>query len=148
MSTRAETLAILLHVGDEAYAVACADVVSVVPRPHLRSIPSAPAEVLGVFVFRGQVVPVVDLALRLGGGETPDLLSSRVVLVCPAGRTLGVLAAHVGDVVRLPRAAARVPMSGEPAVAEIVLHEGRAILWLELAGLVPERVEALLEGAP
>lgn len=141
-------LALLLHVGDEAYAVACADVLAVVPRPLLRRVPGVSRDVSGVFVFRGGVVPVVDLALRFGAEPTPDLLSSRVVLIRPKDRVMGVLAARVGDVVRLPREVGHAVMPTEPSVAGVVLHEGRTVLWLELAGLVPSDMESLLEGAP
>lgn len=147
MTRDAETLALLLYVGEDAYAVACRDVLCVVPRPLLRSVPTAPRHVLGVFVFRGGVVPVVDLSLRLGGAPTPDRLSSRVVLVKPKDRILGVLAAQVSDVVRIPVRSHEV-MRTEPSIASVVLHEGRTVLWLELAGLVPESVIELLAGAP
>jgi chemotaxis-related protein WspB len=142
-----ETLALLLYVGEDAYAVACRDVLSVVPRPLLRGVPTAPRDVLGVFVFRGGVVPVVDLSLRLGSPPTPDRLSSRVVLVRPKDRIVGVLAAQVSDVVRLPFKSHEA-MRTEPSIASVVLHEGRTVLWLELGGLVPESVIELLEGAP
>lgn len=141
-------LALLLHVGDEAYAVACADVISVVPRPLLRRVPGVSREVSGVFVFRGGVVPVVDLALRFGADATPDLLSSRVVLVKPHDRVLGLLAAHVGDVVRLARDVGHAPMPTEPSVDGVVLLEGRTVLWLALSGLLPAEMDTLLTGAP
>jgi chemotaxis-related protein WspB len=143
-----QVLALLLHVGDEAYAVACKDVVTVAPRPALRAVPGVPKDVLGVFVFRGGIVPIVDLSIRLGAGPTPDRLSSRVVLIKPGERIVGVLAAQVSDVVRIARDEGHAPMASEPAVASAVLHQGRTVLWLELRALAPEGVLALLDGAP
>lgn len=148
MSEKAEALALVLHVGDDAYAVACRDVISVVPRPRLRVVPGAPRDVLGVFVFRGSLVPVIDLALHLSTEPTPDRLSSRVVLVRPGGRTIGVLAAHVSDVVRLTRDVDHATMRSSPAMKSVALHDGRAVVWLEPKALVPESVIELLEGAP
>ncbi|MFN7972225.1 MAG: chemotaxis protein CheW [Acidobacteriota bacterium] len=63
-----------LHVvvGSEHMALPVAAVEEVVIDPHLTPVPRAPAVVLGIFVHRGALVPVVDTA-RLtgatGGGE-------------------------------------------------------------------------------
>jgi chemotaxis signal transduction protein len=70
------------------------------------SVPSAPPAVRGVINVRGQVVPVVDLAVMFGGAATVP--SSRTcILVVDANvagdrLTLGVLADAVNEVLDLP----------------------------------------------
>ena len=69
----------------------------------------------GLFVYRGRVVPVVDLYRLLGAGECPPHLSSRIILVpFPAGsdRLVGLLASQVADIRDLPEPAANGATGG------------------------------------
>src|SRR4051812_37877755 len=63
------------------YAVDVAHVVEVVPRLNLRRLPHAPDFIAGLFDYRGTVVPVIDLGIRLGSDRCPDRLSTRIILV-------------------------------------------------------------------
>ena len=95
------------------YAVEVARVVEVVPRVELREMPHAPGFLAGLLEYRGQVVPVIDLGLLLGGGPSPDRLSTRIILVnplphnhnrtedAPAGKLLGLIAEQVSDLTRI-----------------------------------------------
>ena len=71
--------------------------------PRVRLSPDAgqPAWSAGVFVYRGQVVPVIDLHRLTGLGECPEHLSSRIILVPRAGSSgtlVGLLATQVADI--------------------------------------------------
>jgi chemotaxis-related protein WspB len=63
------------------HAVDVARVAEVIPRVDLRRIPHAPAYLAGLFDYRGQVVPVIDLAVLLGHAPCADRLSTRIILV-------------------------------------------------------------------
>ena len=69
-------------------------------------VPGTPASIRGVINVRGQVVPVVDLAVKFGRGETT--ISKRTcILVVEAAvggerLTVGVLADAVNEVLDLP----------------------------------------------
>lgn len=69
------------RVADNLYAADVARVVEVVPRVDLRPLPHAPAFLVGLFEYRGGVVPVVDLGLLLGQVPCRDRLSTRIILV-------------------------------------------------------------------
>jgi chemotaxis-related protein WspB len=56
-------------------------VVEVVPRVDLRRLPHAPGYLVGLFDYRGTVVPVIDLSILLGQDACRDRLSTRVILV-------------------------------------------------------------------
>jgi chemotaxis-related protein WspB len=116
--------------GGNCYGVDVAQVVELVPRVELRTIPHAPGFLAGFLGYRGQVVPVIDLGLLLGAGPCPDRLSTRIILVKPepgnhnqteedragplgepgpprldenSGRgLLGLIAEQVGDLFRVP----------------------------------------------
>jgi chemotaxis-related protein WspB len=94
-------LALMFQVGPDRVAVDVRRVREVIPRVRLTPATGAPAWVAGVFVYRGLVVPVVDLFELTGTGECPPHLSSRIVLVpFPAGsdNLVGLLATRVADI--------------------------------------------------
>ena len=74
-------LLLTFQAAGQLYAVDAARIVEVVPRVNLRPLPHAQAFLAGVFEYRGDVVPVVDLGVLLGAGPAPDRLSTRIILV-------------------------------------------------------------------
>lgn len=91
--------------GGEEYALGILRVKEIIEHDVLTRIPGAPPAVRGVINLRGTVVPVVDLALRLGLTETQITKFSCVVIVeivhDGAANTLGLLADSVNQVVEL-----------------------------------------------
>ncbi len=88
-------------VAGQAYAVESRTVVEVLPLVPARPIPHTPAYVRGIFSYRGGLVPLVDLGIRLGGSPPEPRLSTRVIVVecAPSGaghpRRLGLVAENV-----------------------------------------------------
>jgi len=106
-------LVVIFRVSDMRYAIPCERIIEVIPLVVLRAEPRAPAWVLGSFVYRGALTPVLDLCQLLGGYACPKLLSSRIILTdctLPDGSSIkaGLLAEHVTEARRLNAA----PLSG------------------------------------
>ena len=59
-----------LTVASEAYAVPVSNVLAIVAPGDLTAVPGALPEILGVRRLRGQIVPIIDLALVLGLNAT------------------------------------------------------------------------------
>lgn len=135
-------LALLFNIGPEPYAVPARIVVEVVPRVQLRPVPQAPTWLAGVFAYRGEVLPVVDLCRRLLDGMCPGRMSSRIVVVQQEGPSsqprCGMLAERVSTVRQLPAPAPNAHRAQAPFVAGTVLENGRLIHILD--------VEAALSG--
>jgi chemotaxis-related protein WspB len=74
-------------VGDQDYAIESRRVIEVLPLVPARPIPLTPDYVLGVFTYRGSLLPLVDLGRRVAGRPPAERLSTRVVVVefLPAG---------------------------------------------------------------
>jgi hypothetical protein len=89
------------EVNDRSYALPLEQVVEVVRMVAVTPLPDAPAGLAGVVNLRGQLIPMIDLRPRFGAPPTePD--PSHVFIVAEAGgRTAGVLADWVEDVVEL-----------------------------------------------
>jgi chemotaxis-related protein WspB len=95
-------LALTFQVGSDRVAVDVTRVREVVPRVRLTPMSGGPAWLAGQFVYRGRVVPVIDLHRLAGAGECPLHLSSRIILFpnpTGAGDSLvGLLATQVADI--------------------------------------------------
>jgi len=134
-------LALTFQVGADRVAVDVRRVREVVPRVRVTPSTGGPEWLAGVFVYRGRVVPVVDLYRLVGAGECPLHLSSRVILVPRPDAPddlVGLLATQVADVRDLPApppAAAGGPLLGPPVA------DGAGVLRL----LDPDRLVAALD---
>lgn len=99
-------LLLMCYAGEMRFAMPISNIVEVVARPILESIPSAPGWVAGSFVHRGIVTPVIDFGSLANIGRARLLWSSRVIVVnCPREGTVqrvGILfdrtyAVHAAD---------------------------------------------------
>jgi chemotaxis-related protein WspB len=99
-------LALMFQVGRDTVAVDVRRVREVVPRVQLSPVTGAPGWLAGVFVYRGHVVPVVDLHRLTGAGECPPHLSSRIILfpwpVDAPDSLVGLLATQVAEIREVP----------------------------------------------
>jgi len=99
-------LMLLFNLGDGQYAVPVSEVVEVTSRVNLEQIARAPDYIAGLFNFRGQHVPVVDLCQLIHQHSCADSFTTRIILVnfpLATGKTrmLGVLAERVTETVRV-----------------------------------------------
>lgn len=133
--------------GSNRHAVDAARVVELVPRVALRAVPHAPEHLAGLLVYRGRVVPVIDLGALLGSGLCRDRLATRIILVETAAadptapnsrrRMLGLIAEQVSDLLTIrPEQAVPPPLilPQAPYLGPIVQTERGQIvqiLWIE-----------------
>ncbi len=138
-------LALTFQIGDACLALDVRRVHEVVPRVGLQPVVGAPPWLAGVFVYRGQAVPVIDLHRLAGAGECPAHLSTRIILVPDPrggeGRLLGLLAAQVADVreIEAPaRPAADLAAPGQPDLGPVHVLGRQMVHLVELERLLPE----------
>jgi chemotaxis-related protein WspB len=74
-------LFVLFQLGSDRYALEASQVVEVIPLVALNKLPQPPKGVAGLFVYRGQPVPAVDLSELLFGRPARDRLSTRIIVV-------------------------------------------------------------------
>lgn len=85
--------------GESLYALPAEKSAEVVSLATLTRVPGAPAHLLGVFAHRGEVVPVVDLAV-LTGGKADKSYRRAVLMRVPRG-VLAFTATKVAGVSQL-----------------------------------------------
>lgn len=143
-------LAVTFHVGENAYALRVDSILAVIPEVVLRPVAQGAEWLRGVFPYRGELTPVVDLCRLIGGFDCPSRLSSRIAMVgctAPDGtqRTLGLLAERMTEAHRLPDGlVTRTPVASLPYFAELVLEDGKPLQFVDphsiltMSGLLPE----------
>ena len=145
-------LFLLFRLGKDRYAIEAKRVVEVLPMLAAKQIPQAPPAVRGVFDFRGQPVPLVDLSQMALGRPAREQLSTRIVLVdYPDGRggtrLLGLLAEQVTETLR--RNPEEFPDSGvelpdAPWLGPVASDPGGLVQRIDVAQLLTPDVRALL----
>ena len=99
-------LTLLLQLGDSRYSIPASEVIEVVPNLKLEHIDKAPDYIAGLFNYRGQHVPVIDLCRLLQNRPCEPLFTTRIVLVnFPSAdgnmRLLGLLGERITDTVEI-----------------------------------------------
>lgn len=147
---KAEFLSV--KVGEQEYAIdirCIREIRGWIASTHL---PYAPDFIKGMINLRGSVLVVVDLARRLGLGDTEPNPASVVVVAEYGNRVAGLLVDAVCDIVtvtddmrqKTPETGSNVPKS---YVEGLVMMENRIISILSIASVIPdEKVQAMAEG--
>ena len=135
-------LVLTFQIGDNRLALDIRRVREVVPRVELKRSPTGPAWMAGLFVYRGQAVPVVDLHQLLAGGVCPEHLSSRIILVPRTDpesgeeTLLGLLAAQVADL-REVETGKTASLGGRPGLGPTLVDRDGILHLLDLDRLLP-----------
>jgi len=96
-ASRSQYLTFLL--ASEEYAVDVLSVKEIIEYGDVTTVPGTPVHVRGVINLRGSVVPVVDLAVKLGRAESPLSRRSCIVIVETSLRGERVVTGVVADAV-------------------------------------------------
>lgn len=145
-------LYLLFSVGAERYAIAANEVVAVLPRVLLKGIPGAPEWVAGLFSFRGQLVPVIDLShLSLGSPAQVRTSTRTVVVHLPLAdgsrRPLGLVLEQASDTLRCQPDDFRdygLHTPGSPYLGPVLETASGLVQRIQIEQLLPEAVQALL----
>jgi chemotaxis-related protein WspB len=128
-------LALVFQVGRDKVAVDVRRIREVIPRVRLTTVNDGPLWIAGVFVYRGKVVPVIDLHRLMGDGECPPHLSSRIILIpYPVDSPeilVGLLATQVAEIRQIDPGQIQ-PLPAEPGRPNLgsALPDGMGILRL------------------
>lgn len=122
---------ITYDLGDRIYASELLSVKEIVLKEDLRSIPGAQPWLLGVMALRGQLLPVIDLGLRLQANPS----QGDKILVLDSERPVGFLVDNVRnieDVEELKPLPLELPEEVERFLVGSFLHNNDIVLVLDL----------------
>ena len=114
--------------------------VEVVPLLELKAIPHAPRGVAGLFNYRGQPVPAVDLCALTSGRPARELFSTRIIVVNlpAAGDEWRVAGGAAGD---LPAPSSPVTRHPPPRQLGLIVEHATGLMRREVRDFVPSGVQ-------
>lgn len=130
------------RLGDDEFCLPVSAVQEIRTWSEPTPLPRAEPALLGVINLRGTILPVIDLARRLGLPCRGDI-SRRVIIVTEdRGRLAGLVVDRVADILRLPTDAISPPPSiatpvSANALAGLILSGERMFRLLSPAALLP-----------
>ncbi|MFM7519060.1 MAG: chemotaxis protein CheW [Planctomycetota bacterium] len=107
---------ITFTIDGQSFAIESRYVIEVLPLVPHRQVPLLPDYVAGMFTYRGHLIPVVDLGVRLRGRPATRRLSTRIIVVH--------FTAIAGD--HAPGRAVRVGLVAENVIATCHAEEADA----------------------
>jgi len=144
-------LFLLFQLGQERYVLEASRIVEILPLLDLKTIPHAPPGVAGIFNYRGQPVPAVDLTQFTLGQPARQHLSTRIVLVHYPDhgrqRLLGLIAEQATQLIRKePKdfVPCGVKMAAAPYLGPVAMDPRGVIQWVREQRVLPESVRDLL----
>lgn len=141
---------ISFRIGEQEYCVDIMAVREIRGWAPATPLPQSPPYVRGVINLRGAVLPVIDLANRLGFGVTEPSARNVIIVVRIGNRVVGLLVDAVSEILTTTSDAIQpTPDVACDAVKRfvkgILAVEGRMISWIVLDQVLPD--EALEEAA-
>jgi len=136
-------------IGSEEYCIDILKVQEIRGYDNVTRIANTPEFIKGVLNLRGNIVPIIDLRLKLGLG-TPSYDETTVVIILNmAQRVLGAVVDGVSDVISLDEVAIRpAPEFGSVLDTQYVLglapHEDRMLILVDIEKLIGGREMAAI----
>lgn len=132
---------VVFSVGDEEYALPITDVREVIRYTEPRTVASEAPWIRGVISLRGKIIPVCDLATRLGLPDRADGCANIVILETATG-TAGVIVDDVQEVLTVDESDLdAVPSAGTDLIEGVAKIDDRLVVLLNpnriFAGVAP-----------
>ena len=117
-------------VSDERFAIGILDVQEIIEITNITRVPMTPPFIRGVLNLRGSVVPIVDLAVRLGHERGEITKRSCIVLTevvhDETRQTIGMLVDEVNEILEIPKEALQpAPDFGATVRTDFIKYMGR-----------------------
>jgi purine-binding chemotaxis protein CheW len=108
-------------------------------------LPHAPPYVCGVINLRGSVVPIIDLANRLGLGAIEPTVRHVIIIALLGDKTVGLLVEAVSDILSVPNDAIQptpdfANKEARTFIEGVIAQDDRMIRMIELDSVLPSRV--------
>jgi purine-binding chemotaxis protein CheW len=135
---------VVFSLGEEEYALPITDVHEIIRYTEPRSVASADPSVRGVISLRGKILPVYDLATRLGVEAQDAPAEAKIVIVETDDAMAGVIVDDVEEVLTIESGQlAEAPIAGGRCIDGIAKVDDRLVVLLD-----PHAIVAAVTAAP
>ena len=137
MSTEATTRQLVVFtLGSEEYALPITQVHEIIRYTEPRSVAAESGWIRGVISLRGKIVPVYDLAARLGLATEQPAEGGKIVIVETATDMAGVVVDDVEEVLTVEESQLdAVPAAGSASIEAIAKIDDRLVILLDPEGI-------------
>jgi purine-binding chemotaxis protein CheW len=137
---------ISFHLGDQVFCVNIMAVREIRGWAPSTTLPHSPKHVLGVINLRGSVIPVIDMAIRLGLSPIKPTERSAIIVTNIADKLVGLLVENVSDMITVKEDSLQpapdvLPEAERSLTRAIIPVEDQMICYLELDSLFPDTEE-------
>jgi purine-binding chemotaxis protein CheW len=133
---------VVFTLADEHYALPIGSVIEIIRHTRLRTIMTTDPWVRGVIGLRGKIIPIFDLAARVGLAAGPEAETDKIVIVDTVAGPIGVTVQEVDEVLTVSADQIEpVPGGAGGELDEIVKLGDRLVILLDpevLTGVQPE----------
>ncbi|MDB6123934.1 MAG: cheW-like domain protein [Pedosphaera sp.] len=154
-------LFLMFQLGKDRYVLEANRVIEVLPLLELKRFPEALRGVAGIFNYRGQPVPAIDLSQLTLGEPASERLSTRIIVIHYPDETgkrhhLGLIAEHATEMIRREPGEFIEPglnLGNAPYLGPVLMDGNGTIQWVHEQRLISNRVRDVLfcetlEGIP
>jgi purine-binding chemotaxis protein CheW len=136
---------VVFSLGSEEYALPIGAVHEIIRFTEPRSVASEAAWIRGVIGLRGKIIPIFDLAARLGLEPTEP---GKIVIVSNGAGQVGVMVGEVEEVLTVEaEQLEEVPTANSESIEAIAKIDDRLVVLLNTSGLFAREVEELAAAA-
>ena len=137
MPTEATTRQLVVFtLGSEEYALPITQVHEIIRYTEPRSVAAESGWIRGVISLRGKIIPVYDLAARLGLQTEERAEDGKIVIVETAADMAGVIVDEVEEVLTVEESQLdAVPAAGSPSIEAIAKIDDRLVILLDTEGI-------------
>ena len=133
---------VVFSLGEEEYALPIEAVHEIIRYTEPRSVASSVEWIRGVISLRGKIVPVYDLATRLGQTHNAEGDDQRIIIVETATDMAGVVVDDVEEVLTIePEQLEQVASADGESIDAIAKIDDRLIVLLNAGGLFGDAVD-------
>lgn len=141
-------LLVKFKIGNEYYAINTDDIIEIVPALSFKTIPGTPSFFSGIFDYRGQLIPVIDITQLTLDKPSIIYLSTRVILLNFSFKNtktiLGLMAEDVTDVIDIPESAFQntgITSQNAPYLGPVCKYEGIFIQLIQIDKLLSPDIQ-------
>jgi purine-binding chemotaxis protein CheW len=145
MSNESTLQLVVFSLGEEEYALPITHVQEIIRYTEPRGVASQTPWIKGVISLRGKIVPVYDLASRLGLHTSAE--AYKIVIVESGDDMAGVVVGDVEEVLTVTSADLdEVPAAGAACIQAIAKVDDRLVILLDPAAILADDLEIAMAG--